>query len=265
MPVSRTEHRFDDSVGYESFMARWTAAVGSVFLGWVAPPPHARWLDVGCGTGVFTQLILDSCSPSTVHAVDNAQAQINHAQDQRVGRAATFQVADAQALPFPDAGFDVVASALVINFISDRPRAISEMRRVISPHGLVAGYVWDWAAERSPSWPLRVGLREIGSDVPQSEGAADSRLFKLASMFESAGFVQIETRSIDVKLRFPDFGTFWNSQTPSYSPLTHVISALSSADHGRLTQAVRAGLPVRRDGSIECSARANCIKAHAPG
>jgi SAM-dependent methyltransferase len=262
--LSRAGHRFHDSVAYERFMAGWTRAVGSVFLDWLAPPPQARWLDVGCGTGLFTQLILGRCSPSAVDAVDSAQAQIDHAQAQPAGRSASFQVANAQALPFPDGSFDVVASALVINFIADRPRGISEMRRVIRAGGVVSAYVWDWAEERSPSRSLRLGLRAIGCDVPPSEGSADSGLAKLASMFEAAGFVQIATRAIDVKLGFPDFDTFWQSQTPSYSPLANVIARLSDADRERLREAVRARVPVRRDGSVECSARANAIKARAP-
>ena len=111
----------------------------------------ARWLDVGCGTGIFTELVLDTCSPAAVFAVDPAEAQIDHACRQPVAQRANFRVADALALPFPDATFDVVASALVINFIPDRPRALSEMRRVARAGGIVAGYVWDFAAELSPS------------------------------------------------------------------------------------------------------------------
>ena len=113
-------HNFDDSAAYERFMGRWSRAAGEVFLDWMAPPTGARWLDVGCGTGIFTELIFDACSPEAVFAVDPAQAQIDHARRQPVAQRANFRVADAQALPFPDSIFDVVASALVINFIPDR-------------------------------------------------------------------------------------------------------------------------------------------------
>ena len=122
-------HSFDDSAAYERFMGRWSRAAGTVFLDWMAPPTDARWLDIGCGTGIFTELIFDACSPAAVFAVDPAQAQIDHARRQPVAQRANFRVADAQALPFPDCVFDVVASALVINFIPDRVRALSEMRR----------------------------------------------------------------------------------------------------------------------------------------
>jgi ubiquinone/menaquinone biosynthesis C-methylase UbiE len=258
-------YRFDDSAGYERFMGRWSRAVGVVFLDWVASPAGARWLDVGCGTGIFTELVLDMCSPAAVFAVDPAEAQIDRACRQPVAQRASFRVADAQALPFPDSTFDVVASALVLNFISDGTRALSEMRRVARACGFVAGYVWDFAAELTPGSPLRLGLRRIGADVPQVPGSNETSLSALNLLFEQAELEKITTKSIDVTVRFPDFDDFWQAQTPSYSPITKMIGAMTKSDRVKLIESVRAGLPVCADGRIEYSARANAIKARVPG
>ena len=99
-------------------------------------------------------------------AVDPGPAQIEFARRQPVAKRADFRVADAQALPFSDATFDVVASALVINFIPDRARGVAEMRRVARPYGMVGGYVWDFAADRSPSWPFNRALQSLGIEPP---------------------------------------------------------------------------------------------------
>lgn len=262
--MTEVVHSFDDSAAYERFMGRWSRAAGEVFIDWLAPPAEARWLDVGCGTGVFTELILDTCSPSAVFGVDPAQTQIDHARRHPVGQRADFQVADAQALPFPDASFDVVASALVINFIADRPRALSEMRRVLRAGGLVAGFVWNFEAERSPSWPLRLAMRQTGADVPPAPGTRESGEGALTAMFEHAGFKAIATRSISVTVPFPDFNAFWQAQTSGYSPIGKTIAAMTNTDRARLIAAVRAALPVRPDGSIRYSARSNAIKAYLP-
>jgi len=263
--VAELPFSFDDSAAYERAMGRWSRAVGPVFLDWVAPPSGARWLEVGCGTGIFTELILDTCSPAEVFAVDPAQAQVDHACRQPVGQRVNFRVADAQALPFPDATFDMVASALVVNFIPDRPRALSEMRRVARAGGTVAGYVWDFAAELSPSGPLRRGMRQFGADVPKLPGTRDSSIGALTSLFEQAGFEGIATRTIEVTLSYSGFDDFWEAQTPGYAPTTKLIAAMTKSERVKLMEAVRAGLPVCPDGRIEYSARANAIKARVPG
>jgi ubiquinone/menaquinone biosynthesis C-methylase UbiE len=263
--VTEVAHSFDDSAAYERFIGHWGRAAGAVFLDWVAPPTHAQWLDVGCGTGLFTELILDTRSPAAVFAIDHAKAQIDHARLKRAAQRADFRVADAQAIPFPGSTFDVVASALAMNFIPDRARALSEMRRVARPGGVVAGYVWDFAAELSPSGPFRLGMRQLVADLPGLPGTNDSRLEALVSLFEQGGLDEIATRSIDVTVSFPDFEDFWLAQTPSYSPTTKMIAAMTKMDQARLIEAVRARLPIRRDGRIEYPARANAIKARVPG
>jgi SAM-dependent methyltransferase len=255
---------FDDGAAYERFMGRWSRAAGAIFLDWVTPPKGGRWLDIGCGTGAFTQLVLDTCSPAAVVAVDPSSAQIDYVRKQPAAKRSEFRVADAQALPFPDGAFDVVASALVINFIPDRPRALAEMRRVSRPGGVVATYVWDLAAGRSTAWPLIQGMRQIGVAPPLAPGAAASSIEALKSLFEEAGLEEIATRSIDVTVAFPSFDDFWQSQTPPFSPSGQVISKLPEAQRPELAASVQAILPIRSDGSIAYSARANAIKACVP-
>lgn len=255
---------FTDGAAYERRMARWTRAAGAIFLDWVAPPSGLRWLDVGCGTGAFTELVLEMCSPAALVAVDPSAAQIEVARNKYVAQRADFRVADAQSLPYADGSFDVVASALVINFIPDRPRALAEMRRVGAPGGLVAGYVWDLIAGPSPSYPIRTGLSRIGIKFPPIPGTEDSHLDALGSLFAAGGLVDIATRTIDVTTTFPDFDDFWRMQTPTYNPVGKVVASLSESDRAKLMEAVRAIAPASSDGSISYSARANAIKARVP-
>src|SRR5262249_21683878 len=44
---------FDDADAYERYMGQWSRAVGDKFLTWLEAPQHARWLDLGCGSGAF--------------------------------------------------------------------------------------------------------------------------------------------------------------------------------------------------------------------
>jgi len=81
---------FDDAGGYERLMGRWSRAAGMIFLDWAAPPRGACWLDVGCGTGVFTELVIDTCSPTEAFAIDSAAQQIDYARRKSVARRARF-------------------------------------------------------------------------------------------------------------------------------------------------------------------------------
>jgi ubiquinone/menaquinone biosynthesis C-methylase UbiE len=264
LSVTELEHSFDDGPAYERFMGKWSRAAGRVFLDWLAAPAGVHWLEVGCGTGAFTRLISTDCSPASVTAVDPAEAQIAYACRQPVS-AAEFRVAHAEALPFGARSFDLVVSALVINFITDRPRALAEMRRVARPGGTIAGYVWDFAADRSPSGPLRRALGQLGVELAPLPGAEASRLDALTSLFKAAGLDAISTTCFDVTVRFPDFDDFWQAQTPSYHPMAKAIARMEERDRAKLVDRLRADLAVQPGHPIEYSARANAIKARVPG
>ena len=54
--------RFDDGAAYEQMMGVWSRLVGHVFLEWLSPARGQRWIDVGCGNGAFTELLIQSCA-----------------------------------------------------------------------------------------------------------------------------------------------------------------------------------------------------------
>ena len=258
-----TGHSFDDGEAYEQFMGRWSRELGKAFLTWMRPPEGADWLDVGCGTGIFTHLISDTCAPTSVIGVDPSESQISRARTRVAWTKTEFRLADAQKLPLPDKAFDVVASALVMNFVPDKARAMSEMRRVARPGALIAACIWDFAAELSPSGALRRAMRGLGIEAPPVPGTDTSRTAVLADLFRNVGLTELSSNSFEVVVSFPDFEDFWRSQTAYNAPTALLIEAMSQRDKLTLMEAVRDSLKPLGAG-VGCSASAIAVRGHCP-
>ena len=77
--------RFDDGASYEILMGRWSVLVGARFLEWIGVPDGARWLDIGCGNGAFTELVVGHCRPAEVRAFDPSPGQLDYARKRLAG------------------------------------------------------------------------------------------------------------------------------------------------------------------------------------
>ena len=83
--------RFDDGAGYERMMGTWSRLAGEIFLDWLAPLSGLRWIDVGCGSGAFTELLVERCAPVEVQGIDPSEGQLAFARTRPAARLAKFQ------------------------------------------------------------------------------------------------------------------------------------------------------------------------------
>ena len=102
---------------YEPYVGRWSRLVAREFLAWMSARPAADWLDVGCGTGALTEIILERQQPRWVKGIDPSAGFVEHATAHVTDPRASFEVGDAQALPLASAQFDSIVSGLVLNFV----------------------------------------------------------------------------------------------------------------------------------------------------
>jgi trans-aconitate methyltransferase len=130
---------------YEPYIGRWSQLVAHEFLAWIDVPRGAQWLDVGCGTGALTDVIVREARPAAVHSIDQSPAYIAFARRRVPDPRAAFIVADARSLPQRTGSVDVVVSGLALNFIPRPDVALAEIARVVRAGGAVAAYVWDYA------------------------------------------------------------------------------------------------------------------------
>lgn len=114
---------------YETPRGRWIGEREAArIVAKLRPRPGESLLDVGCGTGFFTRTLSRVTQGVTV-GVDIDAASIDFARRRDPG-GASYAVADARALPYPDASFDLVVSVAALCFIAEASVAVREIVRV---------------------------------------------------------------------------------------------------------------------------------------
>jgi SAM-dependent methyltransferase len=256
--------RFDDGAAYERYMGKWSRLAGETYLDWLAPKSGLRWLDVGCGSGAFTEMLVERCAPVSVEGIDPSEGQLAYARRRPASRVAQFRQGDAMALPYPDNAFDAAVMPLVIFFVPDPAAGVAEMARVVCPGGIVSAYAWDMFGGGFPYEALKVEMRGLGAAVPEPPSPDASRMEALRGLWRVAALDAVETREIGVQRTFADFDDYWTTILGSASAGPK-LAAMSSEDLTRLRARLRARLPADATGGITCSARANAVKGRVPG
>lgn len=248
---------------YEPYVGRWSRPVGRAFVDWLAISHESRWLDVGCGTGALSEVILERCAPSRVVGVDPSEGYLDYARgrvdDDRIG----FRIGSAEKLPVDDSEFDAAIAGLVLNFVPETARAVAEMMRAVRPGGAVAAYVWDYAGEMQMMrhfWNAAVALDPAALELDEGRRFPIARPEALSELFVAAGLAGVETRAIDVPTHFKDFDDYWSPFLGGQAPAPGYCMSLSEDRRAALRERIRAGLPVADDGGIHLIARAWAVR-----
>ena len=262
--MSESPIRFDDGAAYERMMGVWSRLAGEVFLDWLAPAKGQRWVDVGCGGGAFTELLVQRCAPVDVLGVDPSEGQLTYARSRHQAGVARFQQGGAMALPCDDRSFDAAVMALVLFFVPDPAQGIAEMRRVVKPGGAVCAYVWDLLEPGGfPVSPLQEELRAMGIEPLLPPRAEVSRMDALHALWTDAGLTDLRAREITVVRAFEDFEDCWATAQIALA-MAQATRDMAAKPAARLRDRLRARLPANGDGRIACTARANAILGRVP-
>ncbi len=255
--------RFDDGAVYERMMGRWSGLIGNAFIDWLSPPPNLRWLDIGCGNGAFTQVLMERCTPVGVEGVDPSDGQLAFARGRLATPIAKFRKGDAMALPIEDAAFDAAVMALVVFFIPDPFKGVSEVDRVLRPGGLGSAYIWDIVGGGGPSETIIGQLQQMGFPPPRAPRAESSTPEGLMALWTHAGFVDIKAGVVRARRLFESFDDYWS--TPIGAPnLAPMLATMTSADVWQLKSRVHERVPIEASGRVTIEARANAIVGRKP-
>ena len=252
---------------YEPYVGRWSRLVAREFLNWLGAPANGEWLDVGCGTGALCEVILHTASPRRVTGVDPSQGFVSFARHKVKDQRATFRMGDARTLPFPDGSFDAAVAGLVINFIPDQGKGVSEMRRVTCPGGIVAGYVWDYAGDMQMMrrfWDAAVALDPAALPLDEGRRFPVCHPEPLAALFRAAGLDRVQVRAIDVPTIFENFDDYWSPFLGGQAPAPGYCMSLPEDRRTALRERIRENLPIGNDGTIYLVARAWAVRSYHP-
>lgn len=220
-------------------------------------------LETASGSGVVTRALAPGLSPDASYiATDLNQPMLDYAatrqkQDSRI----TWRKADAQALPFEDATFDLVCCQFGVMFFPDRPSAYREARRVLKPGGCFLFNAWDRIEENVFADDVTRALADFFPDDPPRflartpHGYHDTALIR--SDLEKAGFsnITIETRAEQSRAPSPGLPAIAYCQG---TPLRNEIEA-RGADKLEAATKHAAFAIARKHGSGEVAAK---IQAH---
>lgn len=253
--------RFDDGASYEHMMGRWSQLAGERFLDWVEAPHDARWLDVGCGGGAFTELLVQRCRPSQVLAFDPSPGQLAFARRRLpAGAPVLWAEGDAMHLPVADDSCDAAVMALVLFFLPDPAAGLARICSAVRSGGLVGAYHWDMLNGGFPMAPIGAEMRKLGIPASLPPSVALSSVEASAALWTQTGLRPVRTCQFDVEREFDDFEDYWSGALSSVT-LRERYESLGAADRERLKANV-----ARRLGAapLRVRARANAVVGVKP-
>jgi SAM-dependent methyltransferase len=213
--------------------------------------PGQQVLDVGCGPGVVTELLVERLGAGAVSAIDPSEPFVAAARsrfpevDVRLGAA--------EELGWDDDSFDVVLAQLVVHFMADPVAGLREMARVARPGGVVAASVWDYAGDRSPLSPFWSAVREIEPSHPGESALAGARPGHLAQLFVEAGLGAVSAGELTVRVPLSGFDEWWAPFNLGVGPAGQYLAALDEEGRAELRALSAKRLPA---GPFELSATA---------
>lgn len=178
---------------------RWRTAANSASYLLVHLERGQRLLDVGCGPGSITVDLAERVAPGLVVGIDRAADVVAEAEAIRAARGAEnveLRVGDVYALAEFDDSYDVVHAHQVLQHLADPVAALTEMRRVLRPGGVLAVRDSDYHAFAwAPTDPLLDRWLEVYTQVTVGNGAECRAGRFLKTWVRAAGFTDVVATS----------------------------------------------------------------------
>lgn len=226
---------------YDGFMGRYSRLLSAPFADLAGVRAGQRVLDVGCGPGALTAVLVARVGAAGVAAVDPSESFVAAARARNPG--VQVERASAERLPFPDASFDAALAQLVVHFMTDPVAGLAEMARVTRPGGAVAACVWDHGGGHGPLGTFWQAARELDPSVDDESERAGTHQGQLTELLGAAGLRAVDELPLTIALEHANFEEWWAPFTRGVGPAGAYVVSLDPDRQTRLRARCQALLP----------------------
>ena len=243
---------------YDRFMGRYSRPLAAGFADWLEVAVGQRAIDVGCGPGALTRILVERLGADHVRAIDPSAPFVEACRQRFPG--VDVRQGAAESLPFGDATCDVAAACLVVHFMSDPVAGVGEMARVSKAGSWVGATVWDLAGSRAPMWPLWEAVAQLQPEHPGEREFPGGSRKGLVAILEAAGLDEVVAVELSVTVTHPSFEEWWEPYLHGVGPAGDAVAALGPDGRERLEEVLRRRLG---DGPFDLTAVAYAARGRA--
>lgn len=261
---------FNNAEAYQAQMGRWSRQLAEPFLDFAGPLDGSCILDMGCGIGSLTFAIAKRYAMATISGIDAAAPFVEHLSKINRDPRINVQVGDALDLPFAAKTFDHALTLLVLHFVADTTKAVSELKRVTKPGGTIAAAVWDTGGGFIAQRMFFDTAAAIDPKAVEARAAhmrrPNTRKGELAAAWRAGGLVNVEETSIMTRMEYTSFDDYWKPFLGRQAGAAAYIAKLPPEEVDDIRDAVRlAYLGGDPDGPRSFVAVAWAVKGKVPG
>jgi ubiquinone/menaquinone biosynthesis C-methylase UbiE len=235
---------------YEQLMGRWSKKLALPFLEFAGLNEGERILDVGCGNGSLAFTLAETTELREIVAIDYSALFVEEAARLNTDPRIKIRQADACDLPFEDGSFDRALSLLVLHFVPEAGKAVSEMRRVVRPGGTVAAAVWDHLGGMPAMRMMVDTVAALGEGGRQFR---DRYCFQpmmqpgeMKRTFADQGLSDVMETQLMIRMTYRDFDDYWAPIAAGEGPLGKYVAALDTEERARTETTARSAYEAGR-------------------